>query len=342
MSHTTPAIRQCLHFGFKLQWNASETAEHIQAAYGKDAVSVRTAQDWFKKFREGKEDLEDALRSGRPFVIADDQLNALIKADPRQSLRDLAAQLGCSYGTVQSHIHALGKVRKLDQWVPHQLTEDNKLQRLTICSSLLSRWDNDPFLDRILTCDEKWVSYNNVKRCFQWLDPEEAPHQVPKPDLHPKKLLLSVWWTAAGLVRYEILEPGQTINAKVYCKQLQQVQKDLLHKQPAMVNRRGVLLLHDNARPHIAKKTRKKLTKFGWEMLPHPPYSPDISPTDYYLFRSLEHFLQNKRMNTRTEVENELKLFFDHRDTAFYRAGIEKLVDRWLKVVDVDGDYFVE
>lgn len=342
MPYTSLAIRQCLHFGFKLQWDAATTARHIQEAYGGDAVSIRTAQDWFRRFREGREDLEDEPRQGRPPAIDDDRLNSLIMEDPRQSLRQIASQLCCSFGAVQSHIHSLGKVRKLDKWVPHKLSDDQKWQRLTICTSLLSRRKEENFLNQILTCDEKWVAYDNMTRSYQWLDPDEPPHQIPKPEVHSKKLLISVWWTAAGLLRYEVLPPGHTITADVYCQQMLRVHDDLLRKQAALVNRRGVLLLHDNARPHVAKKSRDQLAALGWQILPHPAYSPDISPTDYYLFAHIAHFMRGKQFKTQTEVINDLNLFFEQKSPSYFKAGIEKLVERWQKVVDANGDYFIE
>ena len=59
--------------------------------------------------------------------------------------------------------------------------------RFEVASSLLLRNKKEPFLDRILTCDEKWILYDNTRRCGQWLDYDEHPKHCPKPDLHPKK-----------------------------------------------------------------------------------------------------------------------------------------------------------
>ncbi|KAF2349123.1 hypothetical protein FHG87_020122 [Trinorchestia longiramus] len=70
----------------------------------------------------------------------------------------------------------------------------------------------------------------------------------------------------------------------------------LSEKRPALVNRRGPVLLHDNARAHVARMTVQKLTELGYEALPHPPYSPDLSSTDHHLFKHLITFLMLKRL----------------------------------------------
>ncbi|KAK6748092.1 hypothetical protein RB195_000988 [Necator americanus] len=104
----------------------------------------------------------------------------------------------------------------------------------------------------------------------------------------------------------------------------------------------NVRLLHDNVRPHIAKKTSQKILELGWGVLPHSPYRPDLAPSDYYLFRSHQHHLEEKRYDDPDHLENDYRAFFASKSPEFYAKGIRDLVRRWQKVVDVDGDYFVE
>ncbi|KAF2348802.1 Transposase type 1 [Trinorchestia longiramus] len=155
---------------------------------------------------------------------------------------------------------------------------------------------NDPFLDRIVTCDEKWVLYDNRKRSGQWLDCDEPPKHFPKPMLHQKKIMVTVWWSAIGVIHSSFLRVDETINAERYCNDLAVMHTRLSEKRPALVNRRGPILLHNNARPHVARMTVQKLTELGYETLPHPPYSPDLSPTDYHLFKHLSTFLDGKTL----------------------------------------------
>ena len=118
------------------------------------------------------------------------------------------------------------------------------------------------------------------------------------------------------------------------------INEKLTEMWPALVNRKGPLLLHDNARPHILKTTIQKLNQLGIEVLPHPPYSPDLAPTDYHLFKHLASFLNNKMYQNQTEVENDFQELIASRDPDFYSRGIDSLLERWSKFINSYGKYF--
>ena len=172
-----------------------------------------------------------------------------------------------------------------------------------------------------MTGDEKWVLYKNTQRKRQWLDRDQSPQPVPKQGLHPKKVMLSLWLDMRGLIHYELLEPNQTITAVKYCSQLDDLRTALSKKRPALLNRKGVVLQHDNARPHTAGATQNKVMSFNWEVLPHPPYSPDIAPSDYHLFRSLQNHLSNKIYENDDQLKNDLNLFFSQKSGNFLRKA---------------------
>jgi len=97
-----------------------------------------------------------------------------------------------------------------------------------------------------------------------------------------------------------------------------------------------VILQHDNARPHVAKVVK---TYLKWEILPHPPYSPDVAPSDCYLFRSMAHGLADQHFRS-YEVKNWIDSWIASKDDQFFRRGIRTLPERWEKVVTSDGQYF--
>ena len=104
-----------------------------------------------------------------------------------------------------------------------------------------------------------------------------------------------------------------------------------------------MILQHDNARPNVAKVVKTYLETLKWEVLPHPPYSPDVVPSDYHLFRSMAHGLADQHFRSYEEVKNWIDSWIavdSPKDDQFFRRGIRTLPERWEKVVASDGQYF--
>lgn len=338
---TNTEMRTIFLYEWKLKHNSAEAARNIKFAFGKASANKRTIQRWFKKFENGDKTRVNEPR-GRPgLVINNDKLRCQVELNTSQSVRELAKTFNVSGQTISRHLKEIGKKKKMDQWVPHFLNKSQKFQRLDICRKLLERNETDPFLHCIITCDEKWVIHHNRRRSAQWLDADEAPLHCPKPDLHPKKTMITVWWSMAGVIHYSFLKQGETITSDKYCSEIEIMYKKLCIKQPSLVNRKRIILLHDNARPHVAKKTLQKLIDLNIETLRHPPYSPDLSPTDYHFFKHLNHFLDKKIFSVPEDVEIAISEFIGSRNSDFYVNGILNIVSRWQKCVDVNGDYFI-
>lgn len=341
MGEISEKIRYILQFYYDKGKNAAQAHKKICAIYGDSALSDSTARKWFRRFREGNFDVKDALRTGRPITEKVDLILEKIKEDRHISTRDIAAELNIDHVTVWNHLHNAGYTKKLDVWVPHQLTEKNLMDRVTICDALLKRNKFDPFLKRLITGDEKWVRYENIVRHKSWSKPGEPPQEQSKAELTQNKVMLCVWWDYKGIVHHEVLPHGLTLNSELYCKQLERLKEAIEKKRPKLNNRDGVVFHHDNARPHTSSMTRQKLTELGWEVLMHPPYSPDLAPSDYYLFRSLQNSLNEVKFPSKMACENHLSQFFAQKTKKFYTDGIMELPTRWQKVIEQNGTYLV-
>lgn len=329
-------VRLLLLHEYRLGHEASEAQRNICTTMGKGTLSYETAKVWFRKFKEGNFDLEDKQHPGRKPSVDLDVLVQLIERDPRATLNNLAEELSCNPKTVANNLRKLGKRWKFGVWVPHELTPQQLQNRTNVCMELLSFRRTTAWIRNVITSDEKWVLYSTTKRKRQWLATGETGVPTVKPDLHPKKVLLSVWWGTAGVIHWELLPSGKTINAAHYCQQLDTVAQKLEGQK----NR--IFYLHDNAKPHIAKVTRQKLLELGWTVLPHPPYSPDLAPTDYHLFRSLTNSLGEKKFANEEDLKRFLDQFFASKSLDFYEQGILSLAQRWQDVVDNDGTYLIE
>jgi histone-lysine N-methyltransferase SETMAR len=351
-------LRHCLLWLFDKDNSISSRAasKELKEVYGADGFHDKTCANWLKRFREGDkgiDDLEDEPRSGRPSNLNDEELRLLIEMDPKATVRELAEVLQKSVGSVWNHLRDMGlvcflffssnifsflKVSKLGVLVPHRLSDLNKATRFVAATGNLERFENGNLnLDQVLTQDEKWVLYVNVVRKREWRKRGEHATPTAKPGLHPKKVLLCFWWDTEGPVHWELLHQGVSITAEVYCQMLDRVAAALAEKRP---HRQNQIFLQDNARPHTARLTQQKLAELGWEVLDHPPYSPDLAPSDYKAFRSLQNWLNGKEFANEAELRLSIQEWIDSRNAGFWVMGFIDLPERWRKVIEYEGDYF--
>jgi histone-lysine N-methyltransferase SETMAR len=103
------------------------------------------------------------------------------------------------------------------------------------------------------------------------------------------------------VILVDVMLKGMTINSNACISMLKKFRKRIKcvwsHKNLA-----EMLLQHDNARPHTSLKTREAITKLGWTLLTHPPYSPDLAPSDFHLFRVLKNAVSIVKFKTDDEI----------------------------------------
>ena len=157
-------------------------------------MTGQTCQKWFTKFCAGDFLLDDALWLGRPVEVDSDQIETLIENNHRYTMWEIAGILKISKSNAENHLHQLGYVNHFDVWVPHKLSEKNLLDRISACDSLLKCNEDVLFLKKFVTGDEKWLLYNNVEWRRWWGKRNEPPPTTPKASLHPKKVMLCIWW----------------------------------------------------------------------------------------------------------------------------------------------------
>lgn len=341
-------VRSVIRFLY-LEKNAPIQIHHrLQAVYGPNCISVQHVRKWCRYYKEGREDLSDRVRSGRPKVINEALLARIdekVRSDRRQTLDDLANEFTeVSRATLHRIIVEHLQYRKIcARWVPKMLTEDNKTQRMLTSSQILERYeaDGEEFLARIVTGDETWVHYDtpeSKRASMQWKH-KGSPNVVKfKKTLSLKKIMVTVFWDEKGPILIDFLPQGSTINGEKYRETLTNLRKALKDRRPGKLSK-GIQLLHDNARPHTATPTLALLEKFKWKIVPHPPYSPDLAPSDYFLFPKLKAELGGEHFETEEQVRVAVESCLKSLDGSVYKAGIAKLIHRAKKCIQLNGNY---
>ena len=124
-------------------------------------------------------------------------------------------------------------------------------------------------------------------------------------------------------------------------KLLERLKSEIAKKRPQMKMER-VLFHQDNAPCHKSFATMEELRELHFEFLPHPPYSPDRAPSDYYLFKHLKQELCGNKFGSNEEVIAETESYFEGLDGSYYKRSIEMLKKRCTDCITLKGDYLDE
>ncbi|GFX05568.1 histone-lysine N-methyltransferase SETMAR [Trichonephila clavipes] len=128
-----------------------------------------------------------------PVVENVDKITEIIEVDRHVSSRSIVQELKIEHKIVLSRLRKVKFKKKLHVWVSHQLTPKNMWDRISICETLDKPNEIDPFLKRMVTGDEKWVTYYNIVQERSWSKCGEAVRTVAKPGLTTRKVLLQEW-----------------------------------------------------------------------------------------------------------------------------------------------------
>ncbi|GBP84565.1 Histone-lysine N-methyltransferase SETMAR [Eumeta japonica] len=324
----------------------TETNEKLDKYNGDSAPSISMVKKWFTEFRCGRTSTSDAERSGRPKEVITpeivDKIHKMIMDDRRMKVRELAHAVGISTEQVHHILHEYLDMRKLSaRWVPRLLTLDHKCNRVTTSKECLAMFRRNPdkFLRRFVTVNETWIHHNTPEtkeQSKQWVSRGERGPKKAKQSLSANKVMATVFWDARGVIHIDYLEKGKTITGEYYSKLLDRFDVDLNQKRPHLAKKK-VLFHQDNARVHTCLVPMAKIHELRYELLPHPAYSPDLAPCDYYLFPNLKKWLGGKRFESNEEVITETNAYFESLEKIYYLEGIKKLEKRWTKCIELKG-----
>lgn len=312
------------------------------------APSFPTVHRWTLEFKHGRTSIEDDPRSGRPKSATTSeiiqQIHDMVLDDRRVKVREIGDAVGISIERVGHILHEELKMKKLcARWVPHLLTVDDKRIRMRASQASLDRFKKNKtdFVRRFITMDETWIHHytpETKEQSKQWLEAGSSAPKKAKAVLSAGKVMASVFWDAKGILFIDYLEKGKTINSAYYTSLLDQLGEKIREKRPGL-QRKKIIFHQDNAPVHKSVLTMAKINELKYELLDHPPYSPDLAPSDYHLFPHLKRFLSGKRFSSNQEAIDAVDGYFASLDSDHYKHGIELLEKRWTKCVELDGDY---
>ena len=143
-----------------------------------------------------------------------------------------------------------------------------------------------------------------------------------------RKLMLTVFWDSQGPILETYQERGTIVTSATYCDMLQRELKPAIRSKIRGKLSKEVLLLHDNARPHTTANTLETLKQLKREDMEHPPYSPDLAPSDFHLYGPLKDALRGRRFSCDDDVKAAVHQWLRAQPKTFFADGFKKLVGR--------------
>src|ERR1700712_1634247 len=325
-----------------------ETEDKLKKYYGESAPSHKMVQKWFTNFRCGQMTTEDAERPGPSFTVTTEEIvtkvHDIVLHDRRVKVREIAEAVGISTERVHNILHQHLEMKKLSaRWVPRLLTVDQKRNRVTTSKDCLDMFKRNPkeFLRRFVTVDETWIHHytpETKEQSKQWTSPGERAPKKAKTVISAGKVMATVFWDSQGIILIDYLEKGRTITGQYYSELLDRFDAAFKEKR-TFPYRTKLLFHHDNAPAHSSAVATAKLVNLGYELLPHPPYSPDLAPCDFFLFPNMKKWLGGKRFASNEEVITETEAYFTEFEKSYYLEGLQKLENRCARCIELKGDY---
>jgi histone-lysine N-methyltransferase SETMAR len=246
---------------------------------------------------------KSSVPTHRPSIVDGAILKALSDA-PFSSIRELAKATCFPVSTVYRHLtQHLGFVLKHLRWVPHELTADQKGQRVALSKQLLALLQrvSGSAEHRVVTLDESWFYLYSDHEAI-WLQADQEPPERTRHTIQDEKVMVTIVWSVDGFHVVDHLPNGVKFNADYYANH---ILIPLLDSN-AFVPPKKLIVHADNAPVHRAEKCQKMMQEFEFERAPHPPYSPDLAPSDFFLFGYVNDKLRGKHNQDREELMDNI------------------------------------
>ncbi|KAA6385817.1 MAG: putative mariner transposase [Streblomastix strix] len=307
--------------------NHVETYVDMISIYGSLCPELDTIRRWRKAYEDEQDLVRYVIPSGRLRIHGlGNELTKLISLDRNISLRRLADTLGHDKQIIKRIIREETDFKRVHlRWVPRKLTTLQRIARVEGARSMLpiiqlARTQRFRFL---LTGDESYIFYVNDFDSTWIRDGEKVPQRARRIITDPK-ILLTVFWTGEMILFKHWTFSGKTMTSTRFTDEVLKPMVKIAKIQ--ITKEKGKLLLHmDNATSHTAKYTKNYIAKSSLTQIRHPAYSPDLAPSDYYLFGVLKKNLKGNHAKS----PEQLQQLVENALNSLRPSDLKRALDGW-------------
>ena len=314
----------------QLGFPPTEIHADLQKVNGNGALKYATVCKWVRRFNDGRESIENDPRVGRLVSVLMEKnvatVKTLIEEDAHYTVQGIEELGGIHSSSVLKILHErLGLRNICVHWVPHLLTDEQKQSRVRLASQIIEKYDKcDPRrLEEIVTGDETWIYHflpdSNAKN-KDWVSSEGERPVIACRCKTSNHMLCAIVFDSKGPVLQIPVPKDSSVTGKFYRESVLTELVDFYQKRRPRTGVHGIKLLHDNTPAHKSATVQEYLKESGLNVLDHPPYSPDLSPCDFWLFPRLKKMLAGHRFESRCGIGSAVYQCLQHIPKEDYQA----------------------
>ena len=327
----------------KLGCNATEIHNFLKAELGDKAIGYSTVTKYLRE-QKFSEESSSSNNETIPYwdYKKDEKIQEALHENPFLSVRGISAQTGIASSSVHWILTSRMKYKnKKLQKVPHTLTCDMKRKRVEGSKLLLKylammKKNNFRYFS---TGDESFFKYD-LKRKTIWLPEDENPPETSTDKYESTKIMVSIFWSPRGIQLLKYLPEGQSFDGQYFIEEiLQEITQDQ-YAQDAKRNKKLFYLHFDNAPSHRKTGVSEFCKKNKLFILPHPPYSPDLAPSDFFLFGYIKEKCEGVEFTSPDELIEFIENIFSQISSDVFERVFLNWEERLKRYIQVNGDYF--
>lgn len=327
----------------KKGFNGKQIISELENVYGEDAYKRTQVYFWISEIKSGREDLNNLDIPGRPLSEGiDDKILYWLNKEPFATVKRLAFLCGHTPITIKKVLtQTLGFKKYHLQWVPHMLTSALKKKRVQYSKSILQqlRIFKMEGYHHIITGDESWIYLRYYHKIMYSQDRENVPKK-PRRLIGDPKYMFTIFWNPWDFYIIDVLPKQDKFNSDYFINNILQPLEIKLYPEGRNPHSKKYTVHFDNARPHTSLKTRSFISNSELAQLEHPPYSPDISPSDFYLFGKLKNSMNGYVFENEHDLYDYITNYLKNINHDELMSVFDEWIHRLETIISSNGEYY--
>ena len=319
-----------------------EIHQYLVEHYGESAYALSTVGKWIWKIKLGRTDLSNEKHSGRPIDESiREEIRQQIQNSPVFSDRSIARATEHSHTTVAKVLHDdLGFNYLHLQTVPHNLTDDKRTKRVEEAKKILAflKCAKRSHNANIITGDESWFRYTNEPRA-RWVPAGEEVGTRIKESQYLKKKMVTIFIRKNGKFFVDLMPSDQTFNSDYFVNVIIPKINDLAFPNGYQKGDKKAYIHFDNAPSHKSSIVKETLKHYPFILIPHPAYSPDISPLDFGVFGTIKEKMPYEEFESDEELKDAITSILGELGPDYIKNLFKEWIRRAKLVISTNGKY---